>query len=134
MKPNSRAQHATRTNQWTINRYPSVTGHLAIISLIYISITYSSISWLLFTYMSSCSCTVVFINSMTQMPKSCSAQKKRDLFFSSGIKHEEKEEKEEEIPQFRNCECILELICFIFIIKYKLKKKRHACSNKCHYW
>lgn len=93
MRPNSRAQHATRTNQWTISRYPSVTGHLAIISLIYISITDCSISWLLFTDMSSGSCTVVFINCMIQMLKSCSAPKKWELFSFLQVLNMKKKKK-----------------------------------------
>lgn len=45
--------------------------------------------------------------------------KKMRSVFSSGTKHEEKEKEEEEIPQFRNCEWILELICLFFHFEEK---------------
>lgn len=60
------------------------------------------------------------------------------FFFPSGIKHEEKEEEEEEIPQFRNCECIIKLICFFFLLlqntSFVIVTRPHGCSNECHYW
>lgn len=62
---------------------------------------------------------------MIPMPKSFSAQKIEVFFFSSGVKHEEKEKEEEEIPQFRNCECILEITWIFFLIsKYKPKENK----------